>query len=250
MWPFTSTSCYYSRNISLLIQPSVWTCSVLPPEVNSVLRVFTGAKEDITGGPFSVFSSVWAGHDSDLMLICVNSCQCATFGTRRCETGWLWGGWTADRHTNQEKHLCWDSILDGTRGHQTVCLWLQGELGAGGLLLGATLYKMMLGLIQRLEVFLIARMILSCYGSGSVGEVCLLDLKHVTWFNVISPSAVLELHAPMLQSCSLLFCAVSILALLSGRHLVPWNYSHWTSKGRASKFRLASYEGSLPDPKK
>lgn len=23
----------------------------------------------------------------DLMLICVNSCQCAAFGTRRCETG-------------------------------------------------------------------------------------------------------------------------------------------------------------------
>lgn len=186
----------------------------------------------------------------DLMLICVNSCQRAAFGTRRCETGWLWGGWTVDRHTNQEKHLCRDSVLDGTRGHQTVCLWLQGELGAGGSLLGATIYEMVLGLIQGLEVLLIARMILCCYGSGSVGEVYLLDMKHPIWFHVISPLAVLKLHASMLQNCSLLFHAVTVLALLSGRHLVPWNYSHWTSKGRASKFWLASYEGSLPDPQK
>lgn len=35
-----------------------------------------------------------------------------------------------------------------------------------------------LGLMQGLEVLLVARTMLSCYGLRSVGEICLLNVKH------------------------------------------------------------------------
>lgn len=38
------------------------------------------------------------------------------------EVGRFWGFWTALSNDDEEKHVCWHSVLDGSRSHQAV--WL------------------------------------------------------------------------------------------------------------------------------
>lgn len=56
-----------------------------------------------------------------------SSGQRALVGAGRCEAGRFRGGGTADRHPDQEEHICWHTFLDGSGGHQTVSVWFQGE---------------------------------------------------------------------------------------------------------------------------
>lgn len=43
------------------------------------------------------------------------------------EVGRFRGGGTADRHPDQEEHICRHAVLDGSGGHQAVSIRLQGE---------------------------------------------------------------------------------------------------------------------------
>lgn len=80
---------------------------------------------------FLLLVSVWAKNNltkmSDDIIIVVCSCQRAAVGARSGETGWLWCGWSADGHTDQEGNVCGYAVLDGSRGYSAVCLRLQGK---------------------------------------------------------------------------------------------------------------------------
>lgn len=84
VWPFISTPCYYPRNIPLLIQPNLQICSVLPSKgqnvgMDLVLEIqtesFHGANGDVTGGPFSVLSSVWVADHSETIGLNAYLCE-------------------------------------------------------------------------------------------------------------------------------------------------------------------------------
>lgn len=60
------------------------------------------------------------------MPVSFGSCQRAAVRAGGCEAGRFRRGGAAHGHPDQEKHVCGNSVLDGSRGHQTVCLWLQG----------------------------------------------------------------------------------------------------------------------------
>lgn len=55
------------------------------------------------------------------------SCKCIIVRARGGQAGRFRCGRSAHRHADQTQHVCGHTLLDGPRGHQTVCLWLKGE---------------------------------------------------------------------------------------------------------------------------
>lgn len=62
-----------------------------------------------------------------LLLFASFSCKCIIVRARWGEAGRFRCGRSAHRHADQTQHVCGHTLLDGPRGHQTVCLWLKGE---------------------------------------------------------------------------------------------------------------------------
>lgn len=55
------------------------------------------------------------------------SCKCIIVRARGGQAGRFRCGRSAHRYADQAEHICGHTLLDGPRGHQTVCLWLKGE---------------------------------------------------------------------------------------------------------------------------
>lgn len=112
------------------IGASCWWSNNYGGRYDSIINVLKSTKVEVNAIVSEKRQKANIGETKPVItIIILCSCQRPAVRARSGEIGGLRCGRSADRYADQEGNVCWDAILDGSRGYPAVRLRLQGKTG-------------------------------------------------------------------------------------------------------------------------